>query len=88
MPALFDQEVTKFVAEIDRIEADTLGEMDRAGRDRQGQVHILGKLLIFDMLLSVNQNEVCNFCHTPETGFTGAMQSATKRRAQQRGSRF
>src|SRR5277367_2509553 len=35
----------------------------------------LGKLLLFDKHLSVNQNEACSFCHTPETGFTGPIQS-------------
>jgi cytochrome c peroxidase len=75
MPASFDQDVAKVVAEIDRIEADTLGQMDRTSLDRQGQVHTLGKLLIFDKHLSVNQNEACSFCHTPETGFTGPIQS-------------
>src|SRR6202790_5003061 len=75
MPALFDQDVAKVVAEIDRIEADTLRQMDRTSLDRQGQVHTLGKLLIFDKHLSVNQNEACSFCHTPGTGFTGPIQS-------------
>src|ERR1700738_5726234 len=75
MPPSFDQDVTRVVADIDRIEADTLSQMDRTSLDRQGQVHTLGKLLIFDKHLSVNQNEACSFCHTPETGFTGPIQS-------------
>src|SRR6202048_2244923 len=75
MPPSFDQEVARVVAEIDRIEADTLSQMDRTTIDPQGQVHTLGKLLLFDKRLSVNQNEACSFCHTPETGFTGPIQS-------------
>jgi cytochrome c peroxidase len=75
MPASFDQDVARVVADIDRIEADTLSQMDRTSLDRQGQVHTLGKLLIYDRHLSVNQNEACSFCHTPETGFTGPIQS-------------
>jgi len=75
MPDSFDQDVARVVADIDRIEADTLSQMDRTSLDRQGQVHTLGKLLIFDKHLSVNQNEACSFCHTPETGFTGPIQS-------------
>src|SRR5260370_30181127 len=47
MPDSFDQDVAKVVADIDRIEADTLSQMDRTSLDRQGQVHTLGKLLIF-----------------------------------------
>ena len=75
MPPTFNTDVAKVVADIDRIEADTLSQMDRTSLDRQGQVHTLGKLLIFDKHLSVNQNEACSFCHTPETGFTGPIQS-------------
>src|SRR5208337_4785454 len=41
----------------------------------QGQMPTLGKLMLFDKHLSVNQNEACSFCHTPETGFTGPIQS-------------
>ena len=68
MPASFDQDVAKVVAEVDRIEANTLGQMEHATLDRQGQVRTLGKLLLFDKHLSVHQNEACSFCHTPETG--------------------
>ena len=75
MPPSFDQEVGRVVAEIDRIEADTLRLMDSTTLDRQGQVHTLGKLLLFDKRLSVHQNEACSFCHMPETGFTGPIQS-------------
>jgi cytochrome c peroxidase len=75
MPASFDQEVARVVAELDRIEADTLSQAEHTSLDRQGQVRTLGKLLLFDKHLSVNQNEACSFCHTPETGFTGPIQS-------------
>jgi cytochrome c peroxidase len=75
VPASFDQDVARVVAEIDRIEADTLNAMKDASLDRQGQLRTLGKLLLFDKHLSVNQNEACSFCHTPETGFTGPVQS-------------
>ena len=75
MPPGFDQDVARVVADLDRIEADTLRLMDRTTLDRQGQIHTLGKLMLFDKHLSVNQNEACSFCHTPETGFTGPIQS-------------
>src|SRR5580693_4650220 len=74
-PPSFDQDVARVVADIDRIEADTLSQMDHTTLDRQGQVRTLGKLLLFDKHLSVNQNEACSFCHMPETGFTGPIQS-------------
>jgi cytochrome c peroxidase len=75
MPPGFDQEVARVVANIDQVEADTLREVSRTALDRQGQIRTLGKLLLFDKHLSVNQNEACSFCHTPETGFTGPIQS-------------
>jgi cytochrome c peroxidase len=75
MPPGFDQDVARVVAEIDGIEADTLRRMNRTTLDRQGQIHTLGKLLLCDKHLSVNQNEACSFCHTPETGFTGPIES-------------
>ena len=75
MPASFGQDVAKVVADLDRIEADTLSQMQHTTLDRQGQIHTLGKLMLFDKHLSVNQNEACSFCHTPETGFTGPIQA-------------
>jgi cytochrome c peroxidase len=75
MPPSFDQEVARVVAELDRIEADTLNQVEHSQLDRQAKVRTLGKLLLFDKRLSVNQNEACSFCHTPETGFTGPIQS-------------
>jgi cytochrome c peroxidase len=75
MPPSFDQDVARVVAEVDRIEADTFSQIDQTTLDHQGQVRTLGKLLLFDKHFSVNQNEACSFCHTPETGFTGPIQS-------------
>ena len=75
MPPGFNQDVAKVVADIDRIEADALRQMNQTTGDRQGQIRTLGKLLLFDKHLSVHQNEACSFCHTPETGFTGPIQS-------------
>ena len=75
MPADFDREVARVVADIDRIEADTLRQFAHSSLDRQGQMRTLGKLLLFDKHLSVNQNQACSFCHTPETGFTGPIES-------------
>jgi len=75
MPADFQREVDRVVGELDQIENDTLRQMDKGTLDRQGQIRTLGKLLLFDKHLSVNQNEACSFCHTPETGFTGPIAS-------------
>ncbi|MGO8793818.1 MAG: cytochrome-c peroxidase [Candidatus Sulfotelmatobacter sp.] len=75
MPPDLEQEVARVTAEVDRIEEDTLRNMSETAQDREGQVRTLGKLLLFDKHLSVNQNEACSFCHMSETGFTGPIQS-------------
>src|ERR1700733_11936730 len=75
VPASFDQDVARVVAAIDRIEGGALSKKKDTSLDRQGQVRTLGKLLLFDKHLSVNQDEACSFCHMPETGFTGPVQS-------------
>jgi cytochrome c peroxidase len=75
MPSDFDREVARVEAEVDQIEADTLRHVESTPLDRQGQVRTLGKLLLFDKHFSVHQNEACSFCHMPETGFTGPIQS-------------
>ncbi|MGO8793833.1 MAG: cytochrome-c peroxidase [Candidatus Sulfotelmatobacter sp.] len=75
MPADFQREVERVVAELDQIENATLREMDKGVLDREHQIRTLGKLLLFDKHLSVDQNEACSFCHTPETGFTGPIES-------------
>jgi cytochrome c peroxidase len=67
--------VLRVAAEVDRIEADALGQVEHGGLDRQAEVRTLGKLLLFDKHLSVHQNEACSFCHLPETGFTGPISS-------------
>ena len=75
VPASFERDVAAVEAHLDRIEADTLRGMSQSTLDRQGQIRTLGKLLIFDKHLSVKENEACSFCHTPETGFTGPIES-------------
>ncbi len=75
MPRDFDVEVARVAAQIDQIEEQTLRKMSETTQDREGQIRTLGKLLLFDKHLSVKENEACSFCHTPETGFTGPIQS-------------
>src|SRR5260370_35403400 len=57
MPPGFDQDVAKVVAEIDRIEAETLRQLHQTTLDRQGQLHTLAKLVLFEKHLSVTRNE-------------------------------
>ncbi|MGB2634989.1 MAG: cytochrome c peroxidase [Candidatus Acidiferrum sp.] len=75
LPPSFDKDVARVEKEMDRIEEEALLQIKATTLDRQGQVRTLGKLLLFDKHLSVNQNEACSFCHTPETGFTGPIES-------------
>jgi cytochrome c peroxidase len=75
MPPDFDREVRRVMVEIDRIEAETLRQSAATTLDPQGQMRTLGKLLLFDKRLSVNENEACSFCHMPSTGFTGPIAS-------------
>ena len=64
-------EISRVEAEIDQIEADTLNRLTSVPDNQVQQIELLGKLMLFDKELSVNRNEACAFCHTPETGFTG-----------------
>src|ERR1700730_4091765 len=71
LSASVEQEISRVVNEIDRIEAQTLAQLRDAPPDRAQRTALLGKLLMYDKQLSVNRNEACAFCHMPETGFTG-----------------
>src|SRR5262249_43535434 len=64
-------EIAQVEAEIDRIEAQTLARLAAPPDNQVQQIELLGKLMLYDKDLSVNRNEACAFCHTPETGFTG-----------------
>src|SRR5438309_4529476 len=64
-------EIAQVEAEIDRIEARTLERLAAPPDNQIQQIELLGKLMLYDKHLSVNRNEACAFCHTPETGFTG-----------------
>ena len=65
------QEIAQVEAEIDRIEAQTIERLAVPPDNQVQQIELLGKLMLYDKQLSVNRNEACAFCHTPETGFTG-----------------
>src|ERR1700746_3723790 len=65
------QEIAQVEAEIDRIEAQTIERLAVPPDNQVQQIELLGKLMLYDKQLSVNRNEACAFCHTPETGVTG-----------------
>jgi cytochrome c peroxidase len=65
------QEIAQVEAEIDRIEAQAIERLAVPPDNQVQRIELLGKLMLYDKQLSVNRNEACAFCHTPETGFTG-----------------
>jgi cytochrome c peroxidase len=65
------QEIERVEAAIDGIEAQTIKRLTASPGNQIQQIELLGKLMLYDKQLSVNRNEACVFCHTPETGFTG-----------------
>jgi cytochrome c peroxidase len=65
------KEIGQVEAEIDRIEAQTIDRLANPPENQVQQIELLGKAMLYDKELSVNRNEACNFCHMPETGFTG-----------------
>ena len=64
-------EIARVEAEIDRVEAATIARLAAPPDNQVQQIELLGKIMMYDKELSVNHNEACAFCHTPETGFTG-----------------
>src|SRR6201998_1380647 len=79
-------EITRVEGEIDRIEADTLKRLASVPDNQVQQIELLGKLMLFDKELSVNRNEACAFCHTPETGFTGPISELNRTNGSSPGS--
>ena len=63
------QEIVQVEVEIDRIEAQAIERLAVPPSNQVQQIELLGKLMLYDKQLSVNRNEACAFCHTPETGF-------------------
>jgi cytochrome c peroxidase len=65
------REIAQVEAEIDRVEAEAIMRVAAPPGNQVQQIELLGKAMVYDKQLSVNRNEACMFCHTPETGFTG-----------------
>ena len=63
------------VAQIDREETRALAGANPGPADRSHRIELLGKLIFFDRNLSVNRNEACAFCHLPQAGYSGAIQT-------------
>ncbi|MGA7324871.1 MAG: cytochrome c peroxidase, partial [Rhodomicrobium sp.] len=83
---LLQQEIAEVEQEVDRIEADALAAIPSLLPGSPERVAGLGKILFYDKALSVNRNEACAFCHMPQTGFQGAIESLNKAEVAQPGS--
>ena len=80
------QEIAQVEQEVDRIEADALAAIPSLLPGSPARVAGLGKTLFYDKALSVNRNEACAFCHMPQAGFQGAIESLNKAEVAQPGS--
>src|SRR6266478_891632 len=80
------QEIAEVEQQVDSIEADALATMPFLLPGSPQRVAGLGKILFYDKALSVNRNEACAFCHMPQTGFQGAIESLNKGGVAQPGS--
>ena len=69
------QEIAQVEQQVDSIEADTVAMIASLPLGGSHEPATLGKALFFDKNLSVNRNEACAFCHMPQTGFQGAIES-------------
>ena len=80
------QEIAEVEQQVDSIEADALATMPSLVPGSPQRLPLLGKILFFDKALSVNRNEACAFCHMPQTGFQGAIESLNQGAVAQPGS--
>src|SRR5271167_1240396 len=80
------QEIARVETEIDSIEAQAIERLGAPPGNQIQQIELLGKLMLYDRQLSVNRNEACAFCHTPETGFTGPVSELNRTTASYPGS--
>jgi cytochrome c peroxidase len=74
-PKTLAQEIAEIEVQIDAIEAEAIAGIPSLLAGSPQRLPALGKILFFDKELSVNRNEACAFCHMPQTGFQGAIES-------------
>lgn len=80
------QEIVQIEQQVDSIEADALAAIPSLVPGSPERLPGLGKILFYDKALSVNRNQACAFCHMPQTGFQGAIESLNKAEVAQPGS--
>jgi cytochrome c peroxidase len=74
-PSTLAREITDIRGQIDAIESGALAGIPSLLPGSPQRLPALGKILFFDKELSVNRNEACAFCHMPQTGFQGGIES-------------
>jgi cytochrome c peroxidase len=84
--AALQQGIAEVEQQVDSIEADALATMPSLVPGSPQRLPLLGKILFFDKALSVDRNEACAFCHMPQTGFQGAIESLNQGAVAQPGS--
>jgi cytochrome c peroxidase len=80
------QEIAVVEQQVDSIESEALATIPSLVPGSPERLPRLGKILFFDKELSVNHNEACAFCHMPQTGFQGAIESLNRGAVAQPGS--
>lgn len=85
-PNTLAQEIAQVEHQVDRIETEAIASIPDLVSGSPQRLVALGKMLFYDKALSVNRNEACAFCHMPETGFQGAIESLNRAEVAQPGS--
>src|SRR6266446_3475146 len=80
------QEIAGVEQQVDSVEADALTTMPSLVPGSPQRLPLLGKILFFNKALSVHRNEARAFCHMPQTGFQGAIESLNQGAVAQPGS--
>ena len=77
-PTTLEEEIAEIEAQIDAIEEAAIAGIPSLLPGSPQRIAALGKLMFFDKELSVNRNEACAFCHMPQTGYQGAIESLNR----------
>ena len=84
--AALQQGIAEVEQQVDNIVSEALATIPSLAPGSPERLPRLGKILFFDKELSVNHNEACAFCHMPQTGFQGAIESLNQGAVAQPGS--
>jgi cytochrome c peroxidase len=80
------EEIAAIEQQVDRMEAAAIAAIRSLRTEDGSALPGLGKLLFYDKNLSVARNQACAFCHMPQTGYQGAIESINLAGVSQPGS--